>query len=203
MPEIIKDKIDIPEIVKIYPKFKFKNFKNEPLYLEIIDDLEMDKIAEISFFSESDFGFIPDIYVDDYSIEEEIELAKQIKKSNKPTITISSTEKNNPDDIRFIQSLSVLYLKLAQVEQEIEEIEGRIPKNIKKLYADLKARIYVVEKEIINFGQLSYKALLNKQIKHYLDLYKYFIKQNEQEKENLIAERLEIVRKEFEELLVL
>ena len=49
---------------------------------------------------------------------------------------------------------------------------------------------------------MKYKALLNEQIEHYLKLYECFIEQHEQENENLVAKRLEIVQKELEELLI-
>ena len=115
---------------------------------------------------------------------------------------ISEEEKMDPDNIKYLNTLNVLNFKIQKYETISKNIDGRTPRELmqkiikmrckkKNLYESLGSQI----------GCEDYLNLLRYNYSHDQKLLEYFKNNKEQEKMELVNERLPLITKEIQELL--
>jgi hypothetical protein len=113
----------------------------------------------------------------------------------------SELELKDPDNIDMLNTLQVLEFKIAKVDKEIAQVEGRIPSNLrqKKLYLSCKRNKL---KQAIEGGEIELKDYLKiarNQFEKDLKLAKYFEQINDNSKKQLVMERVQVLKKEIQE----
>ena len=139
----------------------------------------------------------------------------EVKESNK-TIESETTEKidssqfneielKDPDDVDCMNSLVVLETRLKLLEQEIKNIEGRTPMNIRQKKIKLSCKLNML-KSSIESGDLnldSYVKMLVSQYQRDVKLAKYFNQIKDSKKFEIVNKRLTILKKEMDEGLAM
>jgi hypothetical protein len=140
--------------------------------------------------------------------EEKKEVVKpQPKKpqSNQPLIDASEFSKEeleDPDIADNLNSIKVLEFKLAQVQKQIDSIEGRAPPKLRDKLLKIKVRKNVLESQLGESVTIeSYVLMMKKQLDKDKRLLAYFEQNKMMEQGKKVAERLPIIVKEMEEAI--
>ena len=106
------------------------------------------------------------------------------------------------DGLDYINSFKVLDYKLKLLEIEISKISDNIPNDLLQKKVLITHKINILKQYITN-GNISpqdYYNLIIRQITHDQALFSYLKQENEIEKANLVAIRIQLMNEEIEEL---
>ncbi len=116
-------------------------------------------------------------------------------------INFKDGEKDDPDIIENLISLDVLRFKKEFYTNKTQNIEGRIPKELRTRINRISVNLTLLEnnlgKEIQPF--IYYKAIQN-QLNHDKELFKYFIQNNQKDKAELVKVRIPLIEKEIQNI---
>ena len=116
-------------------------------------------------------------------------------------IQFKDGEKEDPDIIENLISLDVLRFKKEFYTNKTQNIEGRIPKELRTRINRISVNLTLLEnnlgKEIQPF--IYYKAIQN-QLNHDKELFKYFIQNNQKDKAELVKVRIPLLQKEIQNI---
>ena len=121
-----------------------------------------------------------------------------IENLNSITIQFKNGEKDDPDIIENLISLDVLRYKKEYYTRITQNIEGRIPKELRLKLNRITVNLNLLEtnlgKEIQPFV---YSKALQNQLNHDKELLQYFIQNNKNDKAELVKVRIPLLEKEI------
>ena len=121
-----------------------------------------------------------------------------IENLNNITIQFKNGEKDDPDIIENLISLDVLRYKKEYYTRITQNIEGRIPKELRLKLNRITVNLNLLEtnlgKEIQPFV---YSKALQNQLNHDKELLQYFIQNNKNDKAELVKVRIPLLEKEI------
>lgn len=140
--------------------------------------------------------------------KEEVEEIKfKIKEKTKENIGVvsidpklfSELELNSPDHIDLIISLKALDKKIKDLEEQINQIEGRAPRELREQLIKHRVKYKTIEGQMqegeINIDQ--YILILKNRVDHERKLNLYFQNTNQVEKSKIVSERVNLMIKEL------
>lgn len=112
----------------------------------------------------------------------------------------SEAELKDPDDINSLNTLKVLEYKLKIVDEKIEKVEGRIPSNLRQQKLKLKCKKNTLEQAMGDSISIDgYLTLIVKQYEKDQKLATYFGQIGEKEKQQIVLQRLPLLKAELDE----
>ncbi len=128
----------------------------------------------------------------------EIEKIKKMPEINKSKF--KPEELNDPDIIDNLVSVSILEYKDKELEEKIKKIESRIPRPLREKSNRIKVKLQFLKNALGDtITPQGYVNIMKSQLQHDKLLYYYFIQQNENDKANIVKQRIKILSNELNE----
>ena len=128
---------------------------------------------------------------------------KNVVKKEHPHIDKSQfkeEELSDPDIIDNLVSVGVLEYKDKEIQEKINKIEGRTPRNLREKSNRIKVKINFIKGALGDtINPEGYVNIMRSQLEHDKLLYQYFIQEKDNAKSNIVKIRIQLLFKEINE----
>ena len=200
--EFTVTKKEVMQIAKAYPEFQLDNLTGEIIKNEIERQSTI-KNKTSKRFENSHSIKASELALKKSSFGNERITNNNINEEKIDAAEFSKEELDDPDYIENMNSLLVMDKRIKQIYEQIKKIQGRSPQKLRQKFLQVKCR-YNTLKEQISENSLTidnYIILLKKQIEKDKRLSLFFKQNDQKDKMGLVADRMNVMIGELNDLI--